>query len=157
MPRSDDRPSLAPRWQWTAGVLAVLLVAGGAQSPERAASAAVANSAPANGKAIFLTGRDTEGVQITASPRPLRAYCAACHRVNGSGGLRLPGGVTSADLRHRALVTEQKPPYTLSLLERAISTGVDNTGHRLSPVMPRWRMSRRDLHDVAHFVLTSLK
>lgn len=157
MSRSDGRPSLAPRWQWAAGVLAVLLVAGGAQSSEHAAAAAVANSAPANGKAIFLTGRDTGGAQIMASPHPLRAYCAACHRANGSGGLRLPGGVTSADLRHRALVTGQKPPYTLSLLERAISTGVDNTGHHLSPVMPHWRMSQRDLHDVAEYVLTSLK
>lgn len=157
MVRSHDRSSLSPRWLWTAGVLALLLVAGGAQSPDRAAAAAVANSALANGKAIFLTGRDSGGAHITASPRPLMAYCAACHHVNGSGGVRLPGGATSADLRHRALVNDQKIPYTLSLLERAISTGVDNTGQHLSPVMPHWKMSKRDLHDVAEYVLTSLK
>ena len=63
----------------------------------------------------------------------------------------------SADLRHAALVTQQKHPYTLALLERAISTGVDNDGERLNPVMPRWRLSQRDLHDVADYVLTQLK
>ncbi|BDE08205.1 hypothetical protein WPS_34810 [Vulcanimicrobium alpinum] len=63
----------------------------------------------------------------------------------------------SADLRHHALVTEQKPPYTVALLERAIAHGVDNTGHPLNRVMPRWRMSERDLHDVVVYVLTQLK
>lgn len=63
----------------------------------------------------------------------------------------------SADLRHAALVTNQQPPYTIALLERAISTGVDNQGHRLNAVMPHWKMTRRDLHDVAYYVLTQLK
>jgi hypothetical protein len=60
-------------------------------------------------------------------------------------------------LRYKALVTDQKPPYTLALLERAISTGIDNTGEPLNPVMPHWKLSRRDLHDVAYYVLTKLK
>ena len=85
------------------------------------------------------------------------ASCAACHRADGAGGVHLPGGAVSADLRHAALVTHQKPPYTLALLERAISRGVDNTGQRLNMVMPRWTMSKRDLHDVAQYVLTQLK
>ncbi len=63
----------------------------------------------------------------------------------------------SADLRHRALVTEQRHPYTEALLERAISTGIDNDGKPLNPVMPRWRLSARDLHDVATYVYTELK
>jgi len=71
--------------------------------------------------------------------------------------VHLPGGAVSADLRYKALVTGQKPPYTLALLERAISTGIDNTGQPLSPVMPRWRLSKSDLHDVAYYVLTKLK
>jgi mono/diheme cytochrome c family protein len=119
--------------------------------------AAFSDSALANGEAIFLTGRDLQGTHITARPRPLMPSCAACHHANGSGGLHLPGGAISADLRHRALVTTMKPPYTLRLLERAISTGIDNTGQRLSPVMPRWQMSNRDLHDVAQYVLTKMK
>jgi hypothetical protein len=71
--------------------------------------------------------------------------------------VHLPGGAVSADLRYKALVTAQKPPYTLALLERAVSTGVDNMGQRLNPVMPRWKLSKRDLHDVAYYVLTKLK
>ena len=40
-------------------------------------------------------------------------------------------------------------------------TGRDANGNRvtlaLDPATPRWRLSRRDLHDVADYVLTQLK
>ena len=107
-----------------------------------------------NGRAIFLTGKDLDGVQIAAAQPPLRPYCAACHGANGAGGVHLPGGAVSADLRHAALVTRQRHPYTLALLERAISTGIDNDGKPLDPVMPRWQLTARDLHDAASYVLT---
>ena len=107
-----------------------------------------------NGRAIFLTGKDLDGAQIAAAQPPLRPYCAACHGANGAGGVHLPGGAVSADLRHAALVTRQRHPYTLALLERAISTGIDNDGKPLDPVMPRWQLTTRDLHDVASYVLT---
>ncbi len=71
--------------------------------------------------------------------------------------MRFQSGVSSADLRHSALVTQQKHPYTVALLERAISTGIDNEGKKLDPVMPRWQMSPRDLHDVAVYVYDKLK
>jgi len=111
----------------------------------------------ANGRAIFETGKDAAGTQITAQPPALMPNCAACHRTDGSGGVHLPGGAVSADLRHAALVTAQKHPYTLALLERAISSGVDNEGQPLNPVMPRWKMSDADLRDVASYVTTQLK
>ncbi len=91
---------------------------------------------------------------MTAAHPPLRPSCAACHGANGAGGLHITGNAVSADLRRKALVTDQKPPYTIALLERAVSTGIDNTGQPLNPVMPRWKMSKRDLHDVAQYVLT---
>jgi hypothetical protein len=71
--------------------------------------------------------------------------------------MHLPGGAVSADLRHKALVTDQAHPYTLLLLERAIATGIDNEGKPLNPVMPHWKLSKRDLHDIAYYVLTQLK
>jgi mono/diheme cytochrome c family protein len=111
----------------------------------------------ANGRAIFMTGRDLDGIKIGARIAPLKPSCAACHRTDGSGGIKLPGGATSADLRHKALVTDQRRPYTLALLERAIRTGIDNEGKPLDPVMPRWTMSRGDLRAVASYVLTQLK
>jgi mono/diheme cytochrome c family protein len=114
-------------------------------------------NAVANGQSIFQTGRDSDGAQIVAKPPALYPKCAACHRADGSGGMHLPGGAVSADLRYKALVTEQKPPYNLALLERAIAIGIDNTGQPLNRVMPRWRLSKRDLHDVAYYVLTKLR
>lgn len=116
-----------------------------------------ASSSSANGRAIYQTGRDLAGKQITAQPPALRPACALCHRANGAGGMKLPGDAMSADLRHAALVTHQKHPYTLALLERAISKGIDNDGKPLNRVMPHWRLSAADLHDVAEYVLTQLK
>ena len=77
----------------------LLLLAG---SCAIAAAAAVANpgSSVANGRAIYQTGRDLAGKPITADRRPLYPSCAACHRANGAGGVHLPGGAVSADLRH---------------------------------------------------------
>lgn len=126
-----------------------------AASPSPAPSAAV--DAYVNGQTIFMTGRDLAGHKITASPPPMRPACVECHRANGSGGMNFPGGVISADLRHHALVNEQKHPYTVALLMRAISTGTDNEGQKLSPVMPRWKMSQQDLRDVATYVYYKLK
>jgi len=111
----------------------------------------------ANGRSIFQTGKDLGGRQIVAQPPAMYPTCAACHNADGSGGKHLPGGAMSADLRHAALVTNQKTPYTMPLLERAISTGFDNEGKRLSAVMPHWKLSAQDLHDVAAYVLTQLK
>jgi mono/diheme cytochrome c family protein len=102
---------------------------------------------------IFLTGKDSQGFRINAQQPPLRTSCAACHGANGSGGVHLPGGAVSADLRQKAL-SAVKPVYTLESLERAISTGIDNQGKPLNAVMPRWNMTPRDLHDVAEFVQT---
>jgi cytochrome c oxidase subunit 2 len=142
-------------------VLLLAAVLGAAACSSASHGNSPANSSPAtaiaNGQSIFQTGRDSDGSQIVAKPPALYPKCAACHRADGSGGVHLPGGAVSADLRYKALVTEQKPPYTLALLERAISTGVDNTGQPLNPVMPHWKLSKRDLHDVAYYVLTKLR
>ena len=115
---------------------------------------AVADPALVDGKLIFQTGHDVNGVQIAARPRPLFPTCAACHLPSGAGGVHLPGGAVSADLRRSALVSGQTHPYTIALLERAISTGIDTDGKPLNSVMPHWEMSKRDLHDVAEYVLT---
>ncbi|HEV7180591.1 MAG TPA: cytochrome c [Candidatus Baltobacteraceae bacterium] len=132
--------------------------AGSTSSVAASPKVAAPSLPPDNGKLIFQTGKDAAGRQIAAAKPPLRHSCAACHGVNGAGGVHLPHGAVSADLRHDALTVAQKPhPYTLALLERAISTGVDNNAQPLNPVMPRWKLSNRDLHDVAAYVRTQLK
>ncbi len=139
--------------------IAGLLAACSSHEPQAAikSTSTIAYSALANGQAIFRTGRDLDGLQIRAQNTPLYGDCEACHRANGSGGMRLPNGAVSADLRYPALVAEQKHPYTAALLERAISTGIDNEGQRLNPVMPHWKLSARDLHDIALYVAQGLK
>jgi mono/diheme cytochrome c family protein len=124
-------------------------------APSRVAAFA-SSPALSNGESIFQTGRDLRGTQIVAMPPPIFTSCAACHRSDGAGGMHLPGGATSADLRHSALVSGQRVPYTLTLIERAISSGVNNQGHYLNPIMPRWRLTTQDLHDVASYVLNGL-
>lgn len=136
---------------------AFALAACAAQKPAASPSPKPAADPYANGRAIFMSGRDLAGRQITASPPPLRSSCVQCHRPNGSGGMHLPGGAVSADLRHDALIKEQDHPYTIRLLERAISRGIDNDGDKLSPVMPRWQMSQADLKDVATYVYDKLR
>ncbi len=110
-----------------------------------------------NGRLIFLTGRDRDGLKIVAASPPLRPSCAACHGANGAGGQKFTDGAVSADLRHAALAGKQKPPYTIVSLERAISHGIDNQGKPLDKVMPRWKLSQNDLSDVAHYVYAYLK
>src|SRR6266404_4606621 len=99
---------------------ATLALAGCSQpsAPSKAERSSAA-AALTNGKTIFLTGKDAAGFRILAEHPPLRTSCAACHRANGSGGVHFPGGAISADLRHKALVVDQNPPYTLVSLERA--------------------------------------
>lgn len=134
-----------------------LIVVAGCATPHAAVAVSSAPTSLANGQSIYQTGKDLSGAQIVAQTPPLLRSCAACHRADGSGGVHLSGGAVSADLRHAALVTNQKRPYTMSLLERAISTGIDNTGAPLNTVMPRWKLSKQNLHDVASYVLTTLK
>jgi mono/diheme cytochrome c family protein len=136
-------------------VLAALFCVGCARAVTATPASPTATAmwdALANGRAIFQNGRDLGGAAIAAQSTPLYNRCAACHRADGSGGMHFKDGAVSADLRYRALVTEQQHPYTLRLLERAISTGIDNDGHTLDKVMPRWKLSARDLHDVALYV-----
>ena len=137
-----------------AGGLLFLGACSGDTGDANRAAAAPSRARESNGQMIFLTGKNGAGHPITAAKAPLAASCAACHHANGAGGLTFPGGAVSADLRHGALVTKQKHPYTLALLERAIAKGIDNENTPLDAVMPRWKLSPRDLHDVAAYVMT---
>jgi mono/diheme cytochrome c family protein len=139
-----------------AAVAALVCVLAGSVLVAQAADSSAA-AVVRNGRLIFQTGADVDGHRISAVPPAMYPSCAGCHGANGAGGKHLPGGATSADLRHASLVTHQKHPYTLATLERAISTGVDNDGEKLDKVMPRWKLSTRDLHDVATYVFTQLK
>ncbi len=122
------------------------------------------SKAIANGRSIFFSGTDLDGTRISTA-HPFRVYqsCAVCHGPDGGGGVELPDGAVSAKLGPNARMMDQmssmngkNAPWTLALMERAISDGLDQNGEALSPVMPRWKMSERDLHDIALYVLTQI-
>jgi len=64
------------------------------------------------------------------------------------------------DIRYSHLVEEEHgegeehPPYTDELIKQAITQGLDPGGNPLSPTMPRWRMSERDLNDLIEYLKT---
>lgn len=105
------------------------------------------------GKKIYLKGDDA-GEEITAllggsdSEVPATAFaCATCHGLTGEGtiegGLQTPALVWSAlmSANTSALTTRERIAYTEAALVRAIRGGLDPSGGRLHPGMPRYRMS----------------
>ncbi len=141
------------------------------------ATASAEARAIANGRSIFFTGKDVNGTRITtADPSRFYQSCAVCHGPDGAGGVRLADGAVSAKLGPHAHMLDQMgsmsamgsmgsmgsmngetTPWTVALFERAISAGVDENGDTLSPVMPRWEMSKRDLYDISLYVLTQIR
>ena len=123
-------------------------------------------AALANGRSIFFTNTDIDGTRITTAT-PARYYqsCAVCHGPDGAGGVQLADGAISAKLGSQAHMLDmgsmgsmntKNTPWTIALFERAISKGIDQNGDRLSLVMPRWNMSKRDLHDIAEYISTQI-
>ncbi len=136
----------------------------GSIGPQQAASTADANGL-ANGRSIFFTGTDLQGIRIsTATPARTYQSCAVCHGTTGRGGVILADGAISAALGPNAHMRDtmgtgnampgmnMNATWTLLQFERAITDGVDANGEALSPVMPRWIMSDRDLHDIALYI-----
>jgi ABC-type branched-subunit amino acid transport system substrate-binding protein len=120
----------------------------------------------ARGRDIYLRGDAGGGPPITAStdgwqsevPASVLA-CASCHGKDGQG--RPEGGVTPSVLTWDELTRpyrvvegsgRTRPPYTESSLARAIVTGIDSGGNPLQPVMPRYRMTREQIRDLAAFL-----
>ncbi len=139
----------------------------GSSTTSKPNDAIVDAQALANGRSIFFTNTDANGTRITtATASRFYQSCAVCHGPNGAGGVQLADGAVSAKLGSDAHMLDNMSsmssmkgktiPWTIPLFERAISTGVDNNGERLNPVMPRWVMSKRDLHDIALYVSSQI-
>lgn len=118
------------------------------------------------GKEIFLRGTSPSGgdvtalmgeagVEVPASALP----CANCHGRDGQG--KPEGGVSPSNLTWDALTKSygvrhesgrEHPPYTLPLLKRAITMGIDPAGNELHVAMPRYRMSQQDMDDLLSYI-----
>jgi hypothetical protein len=127
-------------------------------------AAAVQALTPAErrGRALFHRGTDASGRPVTAmlngAPAPTALACASCHGRDGRG--RPEGGIEPADIRWqtltRALVTtgtrHARPAYDRARLTRAVTMGLDPSGRRLDPLMPRYHLRRGDADDLLAFL-----
>lgn len=118
------------------------------------------------GRQIYLLGTSPSGGEIVAVMSdagvevPAAAVpCAGCHGRDGKG--RPEGGVAPSDLTWGALTRpygvthpggRKHPPYDPRLLKRAIAMGIDPAGQALHVAMPRYRMSLRDMEDLAAYL-----
>ncbi len=113
-----------------------------------------------NGERIYITGTDEQGNRIRFSDGPPWLYmrggsCISCHGPDGRGGPIMMTGEVAPDIRYSTLTGEHHedhPPYTDELIKRAITQGVDPAGNALSPTMPRWHLSDKDLNDLLDYL-----
>ena len=129
-----------------------------------------------NGERIYFTATSASGQLIslqggTMHMRMSAAGCVACHGADRKGGRLTPKFWNSApDLTAAALFGvhsdedsdasgdgdghDDHDSYTEDTLRRAITDGVDPTGERLDPAMPRWFMSAEDMADLIAYLKT---
>ncbi len=124
-----------------------------------------------NGERIYFTAESSSGQPVTysggATMMRQRTACVNCHGPEGKGGrvnmmmwsFNTPditwNNLTEAG-NHEGEPAEEKheehPPYTEETLKRAITRGIDPAGDSLDDIMPRWRMTKSDLSDLAEFI-----
>ena len=100
-----------------------------------------------NGERIFKTGIDARGQPIQNSMMSGMGGCATCHGANGQGGQMM--GLTVPCNTFKCLSADG---YNEDLIKRAITQGVDQNGHPLDLMMPRWQMSESDLSDLISYL-----
>ncbi|HSO74645.1 MAG TPA: ABC transporter substrate-binding protein [Blastocatellia bacterium] len=116
------------------------------------------------GKQIYLKG-ESEGGEITAAlgngelELPAASFpCSNCHGLRGEGskegGLQPPPlDWRSLSSPHQSQLTRNKrAPYTDVTLARSISLGVDSSGGRLHPGMPRYKMTASQMGDLIAYL-----
>jgi hypothetical protein len=110
-----------------------------------------------------LRGRVRNGVELSGGD----AACAKCHRRSGLGGSEGQNAIrpiagrllfSRAEIggseRARALfrVKDQRPPYTLASMARALRDGVDPGGRALDPLMPRFALDDAEIASLAAYL-----
>jgi mono/diheme cytochrome c family protein len=137
---------------YRAGLIALLLQAVAAPAQERF------TASESRGRLIYTSGQSVAGQPLSyrilgAGDDVLLAkgvYCATCHGLDGKGGRE--GRSVAPDITPTALAKRNPAPYTEDLLARAITEGVDSSGRRLGPLMPRWALSESELEDLLAYM-----
>lgn len=126
-----------------------------------------------HGRRLYHEGVRTDGQPVhatVAGDAPvvgMQAACVSCHRRSGLGsveGGRVVAPVTAAALlrpRQPALPgaaaatgASGRPAYTDETLRRVIRDGVDPSGRRLSPLMPRYALDDAELDAITAYLRT---
>jgi ABC-type branched-subunit amino acid transport system substrate-binding protein len=134
----------------------------GADEP---AASSEQSAAIARGRQIYLTGVSASGTPLTASvgdpamdvPASI-LKCVNCHGSDGRG--KAEGGVTPANIRWEELTkpatigpaARRRDTYSAKLLVRAIALGIDASGNRLDPAMPRYRLTHEQAADLVAYL-----
>jgi ABC-type branched-subunit amino acid transport system substrate-binding protein len=84
--------------------------------------------------------------------------CSNCHGSDGRG--KAEGGITPANIRWEELtkpsvsgsIGRRRDAYSGKLLVRAIALGIDASGNRLDPAMPRYRLTHEQASDLVAYL-----
>jgi ABC-type branched-subunit amino acid transport system substrate-binding protein len=123
------------------------------------------SEAISRGRQIYFTGIPADGAPLMASvgepamevPASI-LRCVNCHGNDGRG--KAEGGVTPANIRWEELTKSattgpagrRRDAYSANLLIRAIGLGVDASGNRLDPAMPRYRLTHEQAADLVAYL-----
>jgi len=116
------------------------------------------------GKALYLRGESSSGQEITALMSDIDVpastlTCAGCHGARGEG--KTEGGVTAGSMVWSHLTKpyghthdngRKHAAFSEASLTRAITSGVDPAGNKLSVAMPIYRMPQQDMADLIAYL-----
>ncbi len=150
---------------------------GGLSQPQRATvptrPPARPSDTPSAGERLYMRGLSVAGSAIDATVqgdihvKSTEMACANCHRRSGmgtaEGSLVVPAVVNSVLFapvtrgapqlgEPRTTGAGTRPAYTDDALLRALRDGVDPTGRKLSPTMPRYALSDADAKALATYL-----
>jgi hypothetical protein len=145
-------------------LLAALAATGCKRAPGEGGDAAL-------GERLYLRGEGAPGERLTAivkgdlAIRGEPAACAACHQRSGfgalEGGVQTPaivGSVLFAPLQESyrtvpvAGAAPRRPAYTEESLGALLQHGKDPAGRAVSPLMPRYQLSKEELRGLAAYL-----
>jgi ABC-type branched-subunit amino acid transport system substrate-binding protein len=119
----------------------------------------------ARGRRLFVTGHGAAGMIVAAIGTssitvPATAVpCASCHGRDGRG--RVENGIAPPDITWQALTKpargdaaaeRSRDAYSDALVLRAVTMGIDASGNRLDPVMPRFALPLPDAADLLAYL-----
>src|SRR5262249_3491557 len=124
------------------------------------------SAAVTRGRQIYLSGTGSNGtpIETVAGDGDVKVpaailRCVNCHGRDGRG--KPEGGIYPSDIRWSelskpyAMTTmsgRERPPYSDSLLIRAITMGIDSGGNRLNVAMPKYQLTREQADDLVAYL-----